>query len=198
MQYLALSYVSGQQGLGLETEAGRLKSQWDLPDRIPRTTQDAMVAIKRLGYKYLLGRQILHRSERCCRQHIQINNMGSIYVAAHATIVVLGGADSDFGLYAISKLREPQPQAMTSIGRVVSTLPHVSSCIDGSTWAQRGWTFQETLLCRRLLFFTSLPVYYVCNGADRRESIDQYSILDWSIGSFDLRSFIDGDRTSIV
>ena len=171
MEYITLSYVWGP------SDKKKVKSaqyRCSLPSQTPRTIEDAIIAVTSLGYNFLwVDRYCIYQDDDEDK-HAQIANMDQIYANAVVTIVAVAGDHDDFGLHGVSSLRRThQHRAMTNSGLIVSALPHVSHFIGDSTWASRGWTYQEAILSRRCLFFTEAQVYYVCSGATRRESISQ-------------------------
>jgi len=53
------------------------------------------------------------------------------------------------------------------------TLPTLRHQIHRSVWGQRGWTYQETVMSLRCLYFTDDQVYFACNLIQNCESIDE-------------------------
>ncbi|KAK3937131.1 hypothetical protein QBC46DRAFT_17234 [Diplogelasinospora grovesii] len=75
---------------------------------------------------------------------------------------------------AIANHREPQRQLDIPGGtRLVQIFPHMSHTMLNSTWATRGWTFQEGFLPRRRLIFTDQQVAFLCNEMYCAESVRQ-------------------------
>ncbi|KAK0721928.1 hypothetical protein B0T26DRAFT_673691 [Lasiosphaeria miniovina] len=54
---------------------------------------------------------------------------------------------------------------------LVCVPPDPATLITSSTWATRGWTYQEGLLARRRLFFTDREMSYECRNLLCREAI---------------------------
>jgi hypothetical protein len=54
---------------------------------------------------------------------------------------------------------------------LVSCPPPLAAVLKEFAWMKRGWTYQETTLSRRCLFFTELQVYFVCREMNCSESI---------------------------
>ncbi|KAH7399683.1 hypothetical protein BKA66DRAFT_406996 [Pyrenochaeta sp. MPI-SDFR-AT-0127] len=71
------------------------------------------------------------------------------------------------------KPRRPLPPNKTE-GKLilVSTMQDPRTTIKNSTWATRGWTYQEGVLSNRRLVFTAEQVYWECRGMAVCESID--------------------------
>ncbi|KAI1367381.1 heterokaryon incompatibility protein-domain-containing protein [Xylaria arbuscula] len=147
-EYLTLSYVWGS---GSDNVAFGV--------RIPKTIQDAITATKRLGYRYLwVDRYCIdQKSEK--RKQAQIRQMDRIYSNASLCLVAAAGDSPNHGLPGVS---EPRPvlrkKPFCSIGGTTLYFAHEAldmwSLVEGSKWASRGWTFQELLFSKRLVFFT--------------------------------------------
>jgi Heterokaryon incompatibility protein (HET) len=174
MEYLALSYVWGPQKVTDTTLWPRGGRSDFLPSPNPKTIEDAITAVRRLGKQYLwVDRYCIWDSED---RHLQIQNMHRIYINAICTIVAAHGDDADSGLCGISSSRCTQPQLRTNAGILVTTFPHLAHQLARSRWASRGWTYQEAVLSRRCLFFTSDQVYFVCQTSLHCEAVVQSSL----------------------
>lgn len=55
---------------------------------------------------------------------------------------------------------------------LVSSMEEPRTTIKNSTWATRGWTYQEGVLSNRRLVFTAEQVYWECRGMAVCESVD--------------------------
>jgi hypothetical protein len=90
------------------------------------------------------------------------------------------GENGGAGLPGVSGVsRRPQPWFWTARGCLVSSCPPVSTLIQTSKWATRGWTYQEARLSRRCLFFTEHQVYIVCRETTRSEAVPSESRSCW-------------------
>ena len=109
-------------------------------------------------------------------KHVQIAQMDKIYSGASITIIAAAGNDAEYGLPGIGS-RSRHTQAQITIGQATLTqiFPHTSESLLKSTWATRGWTFQEGYLSRRRLIFTDHQVSFLCNRMFAAESITQAS-----------------------
>lgn len=168
-EYLALSYVwrKGTQDSAMQQEM----QDCDLPSSVPQTIGDALSVVRQLGRRYLwVDRHCIWTSED---KHTQTQNMHHIYQGALTTIVALHSEDAASGLPGVSFARCEQFRLQTNAGMVVSTFPHLSSQMWRSTWATRGWTYQEALLSRSCLFFTSDQVYFECKQNLESEAVRQ-------------------------
>lgn len=99
--------------------------------------------------------------------------MGGIYSAAHLTIVAAAGNTPEHGLPGVlpdAPRRGPRHETRDSV--CFYEVPQTSGLEDVamSTWASRGWTYQESFLSRRRLIFTERQVIYVCNTSTQFEA----------------------------
>jgi hypothetical protein len=166
--YVALSYLWGNR-----TELDPEHDQRGiLPSRCPLVIEDAIVAVKRFNFRYLwVDRYCINQDDEK-EKHTQIANMDSVYSAAKLTIIAAAGEDPSFGLPGVSeRAREPQPQFKLSGLNLVSSLDNPARLIKNSRWMARAWTYQEGLLSRRRVIFTSEQVYFQCLGMYCLESI---------------------------
>lgn len=168
--YLALSYVWGRQVHQKEIHPER--SALATMSELPLTIRDAMSVTQGLGMKYLWVDCL------CIDQHdgeektTMLRNMDQIYSQAIATIVALYGGSGMAGLPGVSSVqREEQPAFPASQGIFRSTLKPLEAAVEQSVWATRGWTYQESRLSRRCLYFTGAQVYFSCMQHTRSEAV---------------------------
>ncbi|KAF3057478.1 hypothetical protein CFAM422_012365 [Trichoderma lentiforme] len=76
--------------------------------------------------------------------------MDRIYSFAVATIVAACDKEATEGLPGIRSHRTVRSERPSS------------NILDGTLWSSRGWTYQEFILSRRLLLFTSAGIYFYC------------------------------------
>ncbi|KAK3340113.1 heterokaryon incompatibility protein-domain-containing protein [Neurospora tetraspora] len=161
--YVAPSYVWG----GIST-AGMLKREQGtgrlfVPEDVPQVIGDSIVVVKSIGKRYLWVDQCCIDQNDNADKMAQIQNMDNIYQGAYLTIVAAAGKDSTYGLPGVS-WRPRREQLYVNIGSfaLVGSLPTAHEVIRNSIWATRGWTYQETVLSRRLLIFTNYQAHLVC------------------------------------
>jgi hypothetical protein len=171
-QYLVLSYVWGTS-TALPGEEGSDQGKGQLQIHLPRTIKDAILATKKLGYRYLWVDRYCIPQEDNNERRQQIYQMDLVYSRAQATIIAVAGEDPSFGLPGVgSRLRVPSVSATianTSYAFVPADPAHE---IHGSKWNSRGWTHQETVLSKRRLIFCEDQVYFECSGMHCYESMD--------------------------
>ncbi|KAK7512484.1 heterokaryon incompatibility protein-domain-containing protein [Phyllosticta citriasiana] len=122
---------------------------------VPATIRDSMTACRYLGIGYLWA-------DRLCivqddddvdgEKQIQINNMGRINNHASVVLGAVEGKDAESGLRGVSK----------SLPRTTNGMFYFKdhAVVMESKWANRGWAYQEAILSRRLMMFTSHRVFF--------------------------------------
>ena len=171
--YYALSYVWGMPGPGNSVHQVSNSAQ-ELPvSGVPRVIEDSISVVRELGGRFLWVDKYCINQNDATEKRIQIKSMDAIYEGATATIIAVAGSDSNCGLPGVNgRPRAKQPTAWVGGTLLASSLPHVSIVLANSSWATRGWTYQEAILSIRCLFFTDQQVYFVCRGMDCCESIE--------------------------
>jgi hypothetical protein len=170
-EYLALSYIWGS-ARNLPFNPPTTDACYPLPDNIPETIEDAVVATRKLGYRFLwVDRYCIHQCDEDDMQK-QLNSMDLIYTNATATLIAVAGTDPSSGLPGVSSTFRTR-QAVVECGNteLVSSLRDPAKTIRASKWASRGWTYQEAVFSRRRLVFTEQQVYFECNSMHCCESI---------------------------
>ncbi|KAL7817080.1 tol protein [Trichoderma gracile] len=167
-RYLALSYVwapLNQRRGGPTTVVQLLKSnieafQSDLPEvDLPETILDAMYMARKLGFRYLWVDQLCIVQDDEVDKENHVRHMPYIFANAYLTIAAAYG-DLYTGLLPISPRRhQRESKAGNSSG---STKDH-SELLRQSKWNNRGWTLQELLYSRRIVFFFQDTVTWECH-----------------------------------
>ncbi|KAI8711934.1 HET domain-containing protein [Fusarium sp. LHS14.1] len=166
--YVALSYVWGKSHAAEAT----VLNESSLPEDVPRTIEDAIQAVLRLDLKYLWVDKYCIDQSDATELAQQISIMDMIYNAAFCTIVAACGEDASFGLPGVGLTRRPEQPIIHLNGQAwVSSLRAPDLVIERSTWANRGWTYQEGLFSKRRLFFTEEQVYFECNVTTCPETV---------------------------
>ncbi|PVH88634.1 HET-domain-containing protein [Cadophora sp. DSE1049] len=204
-KYLALSYVWGQPN-SQESSQNVVEETWPEDSfsfsEAPLTIQDAIRVVRNLGRNYLWVDRYCINQNGGLEKKTMLQNMDQIYENAEATIVALYGENGGAGLPGVSRVsRRPQPCLQTSRGSLVSSCPPVSTLIQTSRWATRGWTYQEARLSKRCLFFTEHQVYVVCRVTTRSEAVPSESQSCWIstlLNSSRLDGGLFGPQTSIA
>jgi hypothetical protein len=180
LKYVALSYVWGKEEHPFRT----LKSNVNLlsqPNafsehslRLPLTVQDSMALISSLGLKYLwVDRFCIIQDGDPKTTEVQLAAMASIYANAYFTIVAREG-DAQSGL-AGSRSERPRQKPFETFRlnphcRMLLKSPTASHNGKIPSYDQRGWTFQEWILSRRILVFHHQTVSWMCFAAKEQEN----------------------------
>jgi len=179
-RYVALSYRWGDDPfvtLTAETEAALYKrgalAKVFIPGlvagterRIPRTIGDAIHVCRQLGERYLWVDALCIRQDSDADKAVQISNMGIVYQSA--TLTIVNAAKNASAVYPLpgilvgSRLPRERTAALGPYRVQISPRKPFSALLKESAWHSRGWTYQEELLSRRLLFFTSQGVFFRC------------------------------------
>ncbi|KAJ8060904.1 hypothetical protein OCU04_009984 [Sclerotinia nivalis] len=174
-QYAALSYVwGGAHATSTEVAA---------------VIKDAIKVTVKLGLRFLwVDKYVSYRlnlrgsknakvSIYCIPQdsekHRLIRRMDEIYAMAYITIIAAAGKTAADGLPGISTVPRIAQMETQVGGCTFLELPSILDSARASTWAQRGWTYQEGLLSTRCLVFTDRGVLYHCRGRYVDESVQQ-------------------------
>lgn len=183
-KYFALSYVWGRVDMFNTTKANYQKRQE--PQALstvpfPKTIRDAIQLVKSLGERFLWVDAICMVQDDKEQMAKDVPKMNIVYGQAFATIVALHGESADAGLPGVSpgtRLpqhietlyvsgkspdldHDPQDDKSEAICLVATPRP-LSLELNISKWNTRGWIFQERLLSRRCLYFSSDAVYFQC------------------------------------
>jgi hypothetical protein len=200
--YVALSYQWGMdQKLKLKMDnAKRLQTPgyFNVTDCQPsRTIVDAVEVTKLLGYRYLWVDALCIIQDNAQDLKQNVNIMDEIYNNAVLTIVGAAGANAEHGLPGVSLSRTEQQARIIIDGTIVANmLEPADGAITFSRWNTRGWTYQERMLSRKLLMFTSSQVFYQCHrGCNFQEQFRLRSECN-HLAPFDPRAVLDLESRS--
>lgn len=169
VEYVALSYCLGIPQLHIvlrEDEAGKSL----VMEQLPQTIRDAILLTRELKMRYLWVDAICIDQEDTEQKHILINKMDRVYSNADL-VLVAQGEDVDSGFYGVSVPRVSQPVLHIGSRTLVSKMSDLRSLLQMSRWSTRGWTYQEALLARRCVIFTSEQWHFVCRSSSAYESL---------------------------
>jgi len=164
IDYVTLSYVWGSPCQEIaDFELGHLA-------RLPKVIEDAILLVRRLGFRYLwIDRYCIPQDEKT--KLIQIQNMGKIYADSTLTIIAAAGVDPEYGIPGVSSTPRSENLSIRAGRYCMVGIRRPETEIRKSKWNTRGWTYQEALLSKRRLVFTSTQVYFQCQGMHCTESI---------------------------
>jgi hypothetical protein len=154
-EYVTLSYVWGSGGAVFESDCvAGLSSR-----TLPLTVEDSLLVCLKLGHRYLgVDRYCIPQTDSEERDWL-IKKMGEIYANSTLTIVACAGDHRQYGLPGVTCLRNDLPCLSTGDFTCIQMLPTTTD-ICHSVWGSRGWTYQETLLSQKRLYFTDSQLYF--------------------------------------
>ncbi|KAK8197265.1 heterokaryon incompatibility protein-domain-containing protein [Phyllosticta capitalensis] len=176
-QFVALSYVWGKNPDYTKFTATRSSIHNLMQDgalvesRTPKSIFDAMQACVQLGERFLWADRLCIIQDDEDDKQRQIDSMASIFRSAKFTIAVVDGTVDD-GIPGISSSRIGHHDGCTIDNlEVMASLKCPVVATYDSLWSQRGWTLQEGVLPRKILYFTQTQAYFRCGSNYRFEDI---------------------------
>ena len=171
--YIVLSYVWGNSNfLTLTTSnIAQLSTPGGLRHaRKPKTIAHAMEATLALGMRYIWIDSLCIIQDSAQDKARLLARMDDIYTAAALTIIAAGSNEADAGLWRqLLATRAPQIVEEVRGLRFVALEPALACVLEHSVYNQRGWTYQEFVLSKRLLVFSESQAYYSCEQAASAE-----------------------------
>jgi hypothetical protein len=171
--YVALSYVWGDVtpikltkaalNRGFQEQESPKSARFQLyREELPKTIQDALLAVMLIGKRYLWVDCLCIVQDDEHERMDTIHNMHYIYAAASLTIIAAGGSDANAGLPGLGQgTRNIQPLRASVDGvELVEIDPPLS--LESTVWGSRGWTYQEYQFSIRALIFVNERVYFQC------------------------------------
>lgn len=151
---------------------------------LPRTIEDAIQVCRKIGERYLWVDRLCIVQDDLSSKHDQIEAMANIYSSAYLVLVVLDG-NMETGIPGVQQRPiEMQMHAEIAGLSYVNQLPTPKELIDHSDWATRGWTYQESVLARRKLYFSGAQVFLECNTDVQEEDTVWRGKYNKNRGSF--------------
>jgi hypothetical protein len=202
-EYVALSYCWGtpaESATQFKTEQNTLKDRmagFEL-DAMTKVMQDAVVTTRKLSIRYLWIDAVCIIQDDNADWERESSTMGDVYRHAYVTICAMASPSCHIGFLernppSISvpfqsrvdpvtrgfyniRLFGPSPlgQKPYDDGEFDDEDNTFEESVSEQKWARRGWTFQESMLSRRKLYFGSHQLVFSCShhstsetGADR-------------------------------
>ncbi|TGO51974.1 hypothetical protein BCON_0150g00060 [Botryotinia convoluta] len=164
-KYFILSYVWGRPPFLLLEKKN--ENEFSTPGslttkRIPQTILDAIDITRRFEVRYLWVDALCIVQDDLENKMHEIDRMHIIYAQASMTIVAATGDDANFGLLDIDPIFTGAETHLINNIRFTVDSMELREVIEFSTWFTRGWTFQELVFSKRILYFTTERTYYSC------------------------------------
>ncbi|KAI0200439.1 heterokaryon incompatibility protein-domain-containing protein [Astrocystis sublimbata] len=170
-KFVALSYVWGKRGDEPDNHTPKSKP---ISSHVP-TIRDAAIVAASLGFQWIWVDRICIDQSSETEKAILIPYMKDIYAAAQLTIVAARGDSAQSGLL---DTRNPERYLRFNFSLSVLVVSgFLRKLIDKSAWGSRGWTFEEHVFSRRLLFFFDSEVIFKCGSHTFRESRGVHSTM---------------------
>ncbi|VUC31107.1 unnamed protein product [Clonostachys rosea] len=175
--YTTLSYVWGTTNspTTLKTNVDAFREPGAFRrTRLPKTISDAIEVTSALGFRFLWVDALCIVQDDDDFKTKLIANMDAVYGNSALTIVAASGDHADAGLEGWRQAMEAGSRQSTvkiEDGFILGVLPFFDLELMNSTFASRGWTYQETALSARRLIFLGGQFYFVCRGAVWREDV---------------------------
>lgn len=165
VSYIALSYIWGSAAQELIATTSNIKEletvgRLRLSD-VPKLVKDSIQVCKALNIGFLWIDRLCIVQDDLQVKTAQLEAMGHIYRSAVITLVLLERLTSGSGLPGVTQPRKPQPSVQVGPVTILPDMVKARHVIDDSTWASRGWTYQEGFLAQRLLVFGNHMLYLI-------------------------------------
>lgn len=176
-RWVALSYCWGEKP-PLKTKLSTLSAFCnELRPNLPMLFQDAIFAVKRLGYQYLWIDALCVLQDSGQDWQIESVDMGRIFKEAAMVVVAEAATDSSAGLF--NSTNEGKDNARITIssyssqhgthGNLILGPPVKDHETSKGPLSTRAWTLQEEVLSSRNLRFASGRIWWQCWSMQRNE-----------------------------
>jgi hypothetical protein len=208
-RYVALSYVWGSVPVFLTKKAciealythGGLQ---EVLEEISLTVQDAILAVRGLGERYLWTDAICIIQDDPMDKAELVKDMDIVYARAVLTIVAAEGKHANSGLPSVRPNTRKASEAFNiSNGLALQPSRAIAETLLNCPWSKRAWTFQEGILSSRCLIFTNQAVSFSCCSTTWSEdfkSPNEDTAPPWAYAPgtmFDFRSVLSEIQTQI-
>lgn len=181
IKYATLSYVCGSaRTLSVLRDSDSWKTDHNgrlyhsLPETLTATLEDAVHVTKALRFQYLWVSSICIAQDDQVEMAEQLRVMCNIYTDASVCIISAAGVDSRSALPGVGTNRGHLLERSVCVkpGLILGLWPSaLGKLLENAKWMTRAWTYQELLLSKRCIFFTSEEVFFYCAESAPRESI---------------------------
>jgi hypothetical protein len=196
-QYVALSYVWGNSIAG-QAGANNIESlqvkRALLDPSIPKTIRDVIQFLNLINERYLWVDRLCILQDDDASKAKHINNMAFIYSNARMTLVAAVGQGADSGLLGIQgitppferdshfvlKFKDPETGRVANINhRAPRLMAHQLTRVQeipNTKWYSRGWTLQEAVFSRRILYLSETGAFWECHCDTWSEDTSQLRV----------------------
>ncbi|KAJ6096856.1 heterokaryon incompatibility [Penicillium sp. IBT 16267x] len=183
-RYVALSYVWGPNPNKAKEMTSRATLESLQEDgglrtaNVAKTINDAITNCSKLKEDYLWVDQYCIIQDDPSDQAEQIASMAAIYSSA-AFVIISTDGDMYDGIPGVSSERvQKQIQCQLAGIEFINKLPSWRGITGGSSvWSTRGWTYQEGILGRRKLYFSSSQSFFECDQSVLNEDGESQQAL---------------------
>ncbi|KAH6697191.1 heterokaryon incompatibility protein-domain-containing protein [Plectosphaerella plurivora] len=183
-EYVALSYCWGTSGQLTTTTGNIAAHRRGIPFAdVPLTQRQAAAATRKLGMRYLWVDALCIVQDDKDDWGREAPQMGLIYHNASVTIAAAGSSSSAGGLFH-QRTARPAPVSVpyqSSTGERTMLIAPLGDgfveALDHSVWNSRGWVYQERILSRRIVEFSTSQIFFEC----QRHSIGEDGLPVMSI-----------------
>jgi len=174
VRYTTLSYVWGKVNIERTTQKSLPRFERGIDYKVlPKTFRDAIEVTHELGVQYIWidSMCILWDVEE--ERTEGLAQMGTIFSGAYCVLVASSALDITEGLLMPRRQRLAIPlQKFHGVPILVCELiDDFQSDVDAAPHSTRGWAFQERVLARRTIFFTSTQMYWQCGEGIQCETL---------------------------
>lgn len=188
--YASLSYCwGGPQPFCLTKKTMQTLTQGIEVSILPNTLRDAITALSSLGLEYIWIDALCIKQDDSLDKELEISRMSLYYGHNTVTISAASAAACTEGFLSSSLIDDtfvagPFRISLATVGGLGSVQLSRYTSPPPEPIASRGWTFQESLLSRRLVIYGTREVYWTCNtmtgtyGGPNAMSESRYSTVD--------------------
>ncbi|KAG2755201.1 HET-domain-containing protein [Suillus brevipes Sb2] len=185
-RYVALSYVWGSSGAEYWTTKDNRAAR-SMPGglnaaTLPDTIADSISFVRQLGERYIWIDALCITQDDSQDKITQLHAMDLVYGLSYFTLIAAGGKTARDPLPGFRpRTRTPQTHIEVVQGlHLFVAPPTLEKVLALSTWITRCWTYQETALSCRRVYFTEQQVYFDCRCQVFCENIVAESKADFS------------------
>ncbi|KAF7548915.1 hypothetical protein G7046_g8504 [Stylonectria norvegica] len=216
--YAALSHCWGQHPL-LQTTSKTLAGHlYHIPmASLPKTFQDAVSICRKLYLRYLWIDSLCIIQDNDADWQREARLMGSVYKNADITIAAMSAKDSSIGCFSSRNAQKIRPCWNGMLHGSVPVFLRPRRDVVSQTFAQlrptleagalvtRGWTLQEQILSRRVLWYHDNTLYWSCPTNEACEQVpegisgDQFKGMNyWLVVQQAIHGIVDLSQPQVV